>query len=182
LADLIDQLDRRVQDARNKLLTQPRLVDNPFDQANLALGLGLARQALDDILLRSRGPLLRAEGAELQIRLSLMLGRARAAREMLEDEGVRKVRERLGRAFVPLPAHEWLLLCVQAADGDYEPTDGLLRAILIRIDQETSGVRYRLQRALALTVAGEVASGDPKLHFAWWDSQRAVSQVLARLA
>src|SRR5262249_52641638 len=37
LADLIDQLDRRVQDARNKLLTQPRLVDNPFDQANLAL-------------------------------------------------------------------------------------------------------------------------------------------------
>jgi tetratricopeptide (TPR) repeat protein len=190
----VDRLERRVQDAQNKFLTQPHAVDNPFDQARLALGLGLARQALDDILLPSQAILLGPRGVELQIELTLMLGRARLGREMLEHEEVRKVKDGLGRAFVHLPAYEWLLVCVRAADGDYQDTDGLVLAILRAMDREATRLRKEIQKALSLAVAGEVGARhvasvpapgadrhDLLLRYIGWESRRELTRLLTQV-
>ena len=43
---------------------------------------------------------------------------------------------------------------VQAADGDYEEADGLLRAILRAMDHEAKRLRGEMQKALSLAVTG----------------------------
>ncbi|MBI1917816.1 MAG: hypothetical protein HYS12_24235 [Planctomycetes bacterium] len=186
--------EKRVQDAQNKFLTQSRPVDKPFDKARLALQLGLARQALDDVLLPSQALLLGPRGVTLQIELALMLGRAGLAREMLEHEEVQKIKNSLGTAIGQLPAYEWLLVCVQAADGDYEQADGLLRAILLAMDREATRRRREMQKALSLTLASEVGARhvaslpapgadrhDLLLRYVWWESRRGLSLLLAQV-
>jgi len=106
-------------------------------------------------------------GAQLQLQLMLMLGRADEARDQLLDEGVITAKGRFGEFPLPaptpagvrlyrLPAYEWLRFCQAAATGDYDDAHEALRTIL---DQLAAGeVRFlaQMRRAVPLTVAAEL--------------------------
>ncbi len=103
-------------------------------KAGMALKLGLARVAADDVLLPAPAELLGAAGIKLELELLLSLGRAPEVRAILRDKGAEASRERLGRYKLPpltrdgrvlyefaydWPAYEWLDLLTAAAAGDY---------------------------------------------------------------
>src|SRR5262249_15959911 len=90
LQELVDALERDVQDHQNRFVIRSWSVsDNPLARARVALELGLAGKALDDVLLRSHVLLFRVPGARLQIELLLMTGRVEQARQFLDDDAVR---------------------------------------------------------------------------------------------
>jgi hypothetical protein len=157
------ELDRRVLDAQNQFAAQvPQLGDNVLGKAGLALRLGLARQALDNVLLKARYPQFGSEGARLELELLLRLGRAGQARAILEDSDIKEIRDRLGETFVAgsalhrYPAYQWLAACAAAAQGDYEQAGGDLAEILTLLEGETGRGLRILPRALAERLAAEV--------------------------
>ncbi len=104
-------------------------------QADLALKLGLARLAAEEVLLSSPADLLRPAGIRLEVDLLLSLGRAQEVRSVLADKGLRASKNAMGyydllapknpggAALYALPYHwpayEWLHLLGAAAVGDY---------------------------------------------------------------
>jgi len=125
-----------VEDRRKTYASASRALQGErFEQARLALRLGLARLAAEEVLLKSPVDLLGAAGIKLELDLLLCLGRADEVRAILADEGLRASRHGLlyhdlpfprDAAGVPLyaipyhwPAYEWLHAVQAAAVGDY---------------------------------------------------------------
>jgi hypothetical protein len=114
-------------------------------QAGLALRLGLARVATDDVLLPCPAELLGSEGMKLQLALLLSLGRVEEVGAILGDERVSASKEGLQYLDIPgpkkwdesklygldyhLPAYEWLRAVQAAAIGNYAEARGALGAI-----------------------------------------------------
>jgi hypothetical protein len=173
LERLVEELDQQVQEAQNRFaIGAPSPGADPRGRARMALGLGLARHALDDILLKSHVLLFGTDGAQLQLELLLMTGRAEEARALLDDEELKANKPILrfytrcvgvdhsGRA-VPyqLPAYDWFNVCCAAAMGDYETLAGALGETFGFL--EAGVVRDRLQVSLAVTVEAAVRGQGP---------------------
>jgi hypothetical protein len=132
-----------VEDRRKKFAAASRTLqgDRPA-QAQVALRLGLARHAADQILLATPADLLGADGIKAELELLLSLGRAQEVRAILNDNAVRAKKYGLGYhdlappprrvgdapkgesgALYPMPYHwpayDWLHLLESAAVGDY---------------------------------------------------------------
>src|SRR5262249_11880408 len=93
-------------------------------QADVAFKLGLARQAVDEILLATPADVLGPAGMKLELEMLLRLGRVDDVRPILADKGLRASKhglreadvvpplDRTGRPLYPIPyrwpAYEWL--------------------------------------------------------------------------
>ncbi len=130
-------------------------------QANLALKLGLARQAADEILLPAPAALLGTTGIKLELELLLKLGRAEKVRPILSDEALIASRDKLSYYDVPMPpnrnptapypmpyrwpAYEWLDVLQAAAVGDYAQAHRQLRAIRSGMEAGHDRLKQRLR-------------------------------------
>jgi hypothetical protein len=129
LVELVQER-RKVFSSNSRTLQGGRLA-----QAGLALKLGLARQALEEILLPSPADLLGHEGIKMELDLFLTLGRVEEVRTILSDEGLQTSKQGLqyydllppkSGDGAPLyaspyhwPAYEWLHVLQTTAVGDY---------------------------------------------------------------
>jgi hypothetical protein len=150
-------------------------------EANLALRLGLARQALEEILLPFPADVLGAAGLQKELELLLMQGRAEEVRSNLSEEALRDAKNQalyytllpprsgdgspLYVSFYDFPAYGWLHVLQAAALGDYSQAREELRDIRARFRaaQDLQKQRQRaLERFLTTTVPG-LLSGPPPL-------------------
>jgi hypothetical protein len=138
----------------------PRLQGERVPQALLALRHGLARQALEEVLLPSPADVLGAAGMKLELEMLLCLGRVEEVRPILNDERMRASKDGLlyldisapkrpdGTALYTVPYHwpayEWLQVLQAAAVGDYGQARGALAAIRLGL----SAGNERLKRQL----------------------------------
>jgi hypothetical protein len=153
LADRLDFLDKDtaklvtlVEDRRKIYASASRrLQGDRLAQAGLALSLGLARQALEEILLKSPADVLGAPGIKLELDLMLCLGRTEEVRVILGEDEMRANRRRLhyhdlfppknavGEPLYAIPYHwpayEWLHTLQAAAVGDYGEARDELRVV-----------------------------------------------------
>ena len=158
-------LQRRVQDLQNQFAVRSlEVADNPPAKARLAVSLGLPRQALQ-VLEQSQDLLFGAEALRLQLELLLTLGQAEAARQILDDEDVRKNRDKLGFVNLPapppltayrFPAYDWLASCQAAAAGDYDRAAEHLGEIRTRLEKEARENVDRVRWGLPLALAWEL--------------------------
>jgi tetratricopeptide (TPR) repeat protein len=175
----VQALDELVRDRRNEFAIHSRpLTANPLLRARLAVRLGLARVALDDILWQSSVQLFRGEGARMELELMLMVGRALEVRTMLDDEEVQQSRDVLGEAELPapllpgyppsyfLPSYEWLRFYQAAATGDYGNAYGKPDSPLVKLLRQLEAMekgdlqqRQQTRRDLPVTLAAEVGMG-----------------------
>jgi hypothetical protein len=157
----VSELEKVVLDRKADFVIRSRdLRGDTVRQARLALEMGLARQAADDILLPSREELLGSEGVKLELQLLLLLGRAEEMRSSLYSEGLRATRDKLGVQDIPsplpdaavpvyrLPTYEWLLCLHSAAAGDYAVTAANLREIRARMQTESERLEPLRRRDL----------------------------------
>jgi hypothetical protein len=175
----LEALEGLVRDRTKEFeLRSPNLSGDPLARARLALGMGLARLALDDVLLRSPVVLFHGDGARMELELLLMLGRVEEAGGKLEDEELRASKHKLGRSHLPapplagyrpayhLPAYEWLHFYLAAARGDYGPAASSLHEVLLQLEEqeraEVRTVRANLPPILASEL-GLAASPEPLL-------------------
>jgi hypothetical protein len=193
------KLEVIVEENRGKYLSAVRqLQGDRRAQAELALRLGLARQAVDEVLLSSPADLLGSAGLRLEVELLLSLGRAHEVRGVLGDKRLRPIKQGLGYydlpgpnnrdggALYPLPyrwpAYEWLHLLEAAAVGDYDQARVDLRAT--RADLRARHDRLRQQprglEAQAWALLPGVLSGP--LPFLPAFSTLALGQTLAQKA
>ena len=165
------RLEQFVQERRNEYAVRSRAFSgDPLARADLALSLGLAHVALDDVLLQSQVLIFGGEGARLQLELLLMLGRAEAARRMLEDAELRQNRDRLDlvrvvapphpgyQRFYRLPAYEWLRFLQSAATGDYEPAALALTELLRPLEEKSRQGLSKARRLMSTVLATEVGA------------------------
>jgi tetratricopeptide (TPR) repeat protein len=165
----VQDLDRLVSDRKNEFALQTRsLGSEPYRKAELALGMGLARMALDDVLMPSSIVLLGGEGIRLQVRLQLMMGQIDLIREQLHNPDWQTNKNNLGfmklemqgnTAAQPyfLPAYEWLLLCLTAADGDYDEAQGVIQEQIRLVSRGQMAERERiLQNSMVRMIGLEV--------------------------
>jgi tetratricopeptide (TPR) repeat protein len=165
-----NELEREVSDRRNRFTLQAQAMGSqPYRKAQLALRMGLARLALEDVLMQSPMVLLGGEGVALQLELQLMLGRVEPVREQLHDPDWQANKKNLGYLDLNggdgslaapayrLPAYDWLLLCQAAAVGDYEGADGAIQALREGVGgQKVEDDLRRLHRDLPRAVALEL--------------------------
>jgi hypothetical protein len=171
LEDQVLELETLVGERENAFgLRAASLRDNPLARAQLALDLGLARKALDDILLKSRVLLFGTGGARLELELLLLLGRAEEVRDLLDDEEMQQNRHTLGLTEIPgidpsgrltlerLPAYEWFLCCRAAASGDYDRAAAALQAILDPMHAEIRKNLPFLPRTLPIVLGTDLGT------------------------
>jgi hypothetical protein len=148
------KLEELVQDRHNRYASgSPRLQGEKLRQADLAVKLGLARHATEEVLLKSAPEVLGLPGIKRELELLLSLGRAQEVRTILNDEatiarsdalpyhdlppppplsgGNVATRDGIGVHSVPYhwPGYEWLRVLEAAAVGDYAQARGALRTI-----------------------------------------------------
>jgi hypothetical protein len=142
----VAKLEEMVQQGRDRYASAFRAAEGDrVAQAHLALKLGLAQQALDDILLPSPAELLGLAGMKLQLDLLLSLGQADEVGPILRDEGV--VAHKGAFPYHDLPAppgpgaralypagyrwsgYDWLDVQHAAAVGDYARAKRALRRL-----------------------------------------------------
>jgi hypothetical protein len=182
------ELERRVGDLRNTfVLESQKIGTEPYRKAQLALRMGLARLAVDDVLEQSQMVLLGGEGLRLRVELQLMLGRIEPARERLNDPDWQSHKKNLGyldltslsaTSAYRLPAYDWLRLCQAAADGDYEQVDAAFEGIHEYMESQpiAAELRRQLREMMPRAVATEIALGsDGRL---WGPSRAALYQRL----
>jgi tetratricopeptide (TPR) repeat protein len=138
-------------------------------RARVALRLGLARRALDDILSQASPVLLESGGIQLQLEVALQLGRIEEIRDVILDPRWEGDKANLGVMEIPapplpgypkvyrLPAYPWLRLCWAAAAGDYDRAEAELHEILRQVEGWRRRQMEVLGRSLALALATEVA-------------------------
>jgi tetratricopeptide (TPR) repeat protein len=165
-----DELEQAVQDRENQyaVRTQGLGASEPLGRARAAVALGLARKALDDVLLPSQDVLFGPDGARLELELLLLLGRADRVREMLGEPTWDEQTKRnlgayelvtVGPGGAPqayrLPAYDWLRACQAAATGDYDLAGDSLGAAgrqLAAGEGQVASLRRPLARVLAIEV------------------------------
>jgi hypothetical protein len=169
LQELTGGLERRVLERENQYLLRSRsLTSNPMARASLAVEMGLAKQALDGVLLQSRDLLFGTQGAKLQLELMLMLGRAPQAGELLLSDEVRQAADKLGIVEFRYPgpsdqagvfrmsAYEWLVVCQASAVGDYGRAATALGEILELLAQDERRSLQRFRIRMSVGVATEL--------------------------
>ena len=180
-----------MQERKNQYNLRARpLSGDPLNRAYLALELGLPRTALDDVLLQSQVLVFGGDGARLELELLLMLGRAYAARDKLNDPELLRNKDKLALATVGaprmagyqphyrLPAYDWLRFLQTAATGDYDAADETLSAMLNVLHQKYQGGMTVVRNALSVIVATDAAlSAQPMNKFQQVMLQRDLGQT-----
>jgi hypothetical protein len=155
------KLEELVQDRRQKYAAGSRsLQGDRRAQADMALQLGLARLAVDEVLLSASAEVLGPDGIKLELDLLLTLGRAQEVRPILNDPGLRANKQALrsydltaprtreGAPLYPLPYHwpayEWLHVLEAAAVGDYGQARADLGAARAEVRTRHGLMRQRL--------------------------------------
>jgi tetratricopeptide (TPR) repeat protein len=166
----VQDLDRLVSDRKNEFALRTRnLGSEPYRKAELAVRMGLARLALEDVLMPSSIVLLGGEGIRLQVRLQLMMGQMDLIREQIHNPDWKTNKANLGfiKLEMPgntvaapyyLPAYEWLLLCETAAAGDYEEAHTVIKEQLRTVSKRqlpsvVRDLRNQMVRMLGLEIA-----------------------------
>jgi hypothetical protein len=175
----VDKLEKLVQEGRDKYTSALRaLAGQRVPQAQLALRLGLTRQAADDILLPSPAALLGLPGIKLELEVLLSLGRADEVRNALRDEAMAANKQALpyydipaprspdGTALYALPYHwpcyQWLDVLQAAAVGDYEQAHQALQALRSGLRGGHELMQRRLRNPQSdWDLLGGVLSGGP---------------------
>jgi hypothetical protein len=176
----VEEFERIVQNRQNDFAIRAQaLGKDPLAKAQLALSMGLANQALDDILLNSRIELFGTAGARLQLELMLLLGRASEVRAMLAAPEIQENKLRLGVFSLPLlswvddgatqefPAYNWFHACQAMALGDYEAavTDFETCAVLYR--EADSPLLEQMRRMVMLAIAESSGSHGNAVSFVY---------------
>lgn len=165
LQEAVEKIERTVQDNENRfVIGSDYLAANPLGRARLALRLGLAGKAVDEVLLRSHADLYGVEGLRLLLELLLLTGRAQEARDLLDRGELRRNPDGLG--FYDLaggrgwsyrfPAYDWFDLCQTAAVGNYDSASRALERMRVRMKQQGEQIGSLLSGAVAWRVASEV--------------------------
>jgi hypothetical protein len=156
------KLAEQVRDAREKYAANSRaLQGDRLAQADMALKLGLARQAVEEILLATPAEVLGPAGIKLELEMLLLAGRIDEVRAILGDPDLEASKHGLrqtelfppqygnGRPLYPVPyrwsAFEWLRVLQSAAVGDYAQAHADLRSLRA----ELAAGRKRMQDRLA---------------------------------
>lgn len=163
------ELEKAVQDRKNELIIGSRgLGSNPLARANMALRLGLARTALEEILLPSNVVLFGRDGARQEMELLLMLGRPERARSEMDDPQFQQNRDRLGWVELPgtgnpnypnvykFPAYPWGRFLLEVADGNYQKAMENLNEIADRMHDERLDRERQSQIALTIFAATQI--------------------------
>jgi tetratricopeptide (TPR) repeat protein len=136
LVNDIDKLTEQVRDSHQKYAANSRaLQGDRLAQADMALKLGLAQQAVEEVLLATPAEVLGAAGIKLELEMLLLVGRIDEVRSILGDPSLEASKHGLrqnelfapqdgnGRPLYPVPyrwsAFEWLRVLQSAAVGDY---------------------------------------------------------------
>jgi tetratricopeptide (TPR) repeat protein len=172
LEEALREIEATVMTAENRFVVHSdTLAADPLARARLAVSLGLAGKALDEVLLRSHPDLYGIEGLRLLLELLLRTGRAADARDLLDREELQGNPDSLGAYDLPgrsrdgrhwtyrFPACVWFDLCQAAAAGDYNRASGVLQALRERLKQGAGPLRDRLVPALAGRLTAEVGMG-----------------------
>jgi tetratricopeptide (TPR) repeat protein len=173
---LTEELDRRRQtfdSGRRSLHGQP------VAEARAAVALGLARQAVDEILLPSPANLLGREGVHLELMLLVSLGEAEKVRSILNEVATGAGKDWLPAFDIPAPpgpggaplypvpyrwqGYGWLRVLAAGALGDYAPARGALRDIRGGLRAGHEQLKQELQRLKvgSLAMVPSVLSGPP---------------------
>lgn len=204
----IRDLQRFVGDQKNQFaLNAQKAGSEPYRKAQYAKRLGLAKLALEDILMQSTMVLLGGEGIRLEMELMLEMGRIDPVREQLNNPDWQANKQNLGYFDVSaptdsaaspmyrLPAYDWLWLCQAAAAGDYDQADEALRALAVDAALPLDGGRGKarpreeiveLRRAMSQVLSLEIALSMNNLN--WWpryivsSERQLLSEPLARLS
>src|SRR5262249_49701406 len=104
------RLEQQVQDLQRVVAEKQKVFDasdrgnasDPASRAKAALGLGLARRALENILSPASPVLLESSGLQLELQLMLRLGRAEQLRDFMLDP--KEERDQANLGFLELPA------------------------------------------------------------------------------
>lgn len=169
-------LEGVVQERQKRFAALPTSVSQPHQRALAAFQLGLARQALDDILLPSSPILLESSGVNLELELLLRLGRIEQLREWMQGPELQKHGENLGLHNLPapalpgyprsyrLPAAVWFRFLSTAAEGDFELAQDQLHLLLNHLEAARQQRLRSLRRSLALALGDEILlSAHPEL-------------------
>ena len=161
-----------VQDSENRFIVGSEgLSADPLARARLAVRLGLAGTALDDVLLRSSADLYGVEGIRLLLELLLMTGRVQEARELLDRDEMRQNPEGLGTYEIlattadrrnygyRFTAYDWFDLCQAAGAGNYDRASSALTRLRGRMRLAGAGLAGRLERPLLWHAASELGLG-----------------------
>lgn len=168
LQQVVDQLEKQVQDRESRYAVRAEAMsDDPLGRARLALSFGLAKLALDGVLLKSRVELFGVEGAKLQLELLLVTGRAEEARLLLDTPEVRDQPDVLGTYDLPggpgwayrFGAYTWFEACAAAATGRYDRACAALERICGNLGRQARTRAAVLRHGLALLVASEAGLG-----------------------
>jgi hypothetical protein len=170
LQDQVEQMQTTVDTNENRYTVRTQtLAGDPLARARLALDLGLAGKALDDVLLRSHADLYGVEGLRLLLELLLRTGRAQDARDLLDRDGMRR-EPPAGLGFYDLPAsrqdgrrwgyrffaYDWFDLCQAAAAGHYNRASSAVQRLGLRLERDGHQARTRLTSDLLSRLTSEV--------------------------
>jgi hypothetical protein len=168
LEGVVEELRREVEDNENRFaVATASLAGEPLKRARIALQLGLAGKAIDDVLLRSHADLYGVEGIQLLLDLLLRTGRARDARELLDRRELQANPAGLG-AYTLAASHDWVYrfgafdwfdLCQNAAAGSTDRAAAALERIRQPMRRTFEQDLPRLRRRFLLLCAGEMGLG-----------------------
>jgi hypothetical protein len=172
--ELAAALQRAVQERRGEFarLSASGLAD-PRKLAQAALRLGLARQALVDVLVPTPLVLLESDGVQMELQLMLALGRADQMGEQMLDPSWHEHQANLGTLMLPapalpgyprlyrLPAYCWLSSLWAAGTGNYDLAEDRLHEALELLRSQQSQRIKRSGRSVSLCLATEIALGAP---------------------
>jgi hypothetical protein len=175
------KLEELVEERRGRYAAAaPKFRGNRGAQAGVALRLGLARLAVDDVLLPTPAEVLGAPGMRLELQLLLELGRVEEVRALFADEALAAHKEGLlfhdlpapksasGQPLYQLPYHwptyDWLHAVQAAAVGDYAQAQAALHAIGSRlrmgqvlVERQLPGFEPRIRSVLSGLLSGPPA-------------------------
>jgi hypothetical protein len=146
--------------------------------AQIALRLGLARLAVEELLLPTPTLLLESNGLQMELQLLLRLGRTEQLREALWDAEMEAHHANLGWLNIPapplpgyprlyrLPAASWFRFLWAASTGDYELAERQQHNIVEQVREQRQEQLRSLRRSLSLALAADLAlSAQPSLLF-----------------
>jgi hypothetical protein len=193
----IAKLEETVKKGRDKYTTALRsLQGKRVEQARVALQLGLARLAADDVLLQYPADLLGSPGIKMELEVLLSLGRADDVRASLREDAMAANKHLLPYYDIPSPmtldgaplyvlpyswpSYDWLQALQAAAVGDYAQARlslHALRAALQASNDRLKQQRQALERG-TWEIVGGFFSGPPPLlpAFAAQSLRAALSQ------
>jgi tetratricopeptide (TPR) repeat protein len=165
LEQAVEEMQKVVQENENRFTIRTEsLAGDPLARARLALQLGLAGKALNDVLLRSHPDLYRVEGLRLLLELLLFTGRASEARDLLDRDEMRRNPSGLGyydlagsrRWSYRFLAYDWFDVLQTTATGNYDGAARALERMRNQLEREGNALTARLSPALALRVTSEL--------------------------